>query len=351
VVSRPGGGRRATGLAIALIAGAAALAAVLTIPGHERRGAGGASGLHTFRFGHDAYRYALFVPPRRHPGSAMPLVVVLHGCTMTPAEEQAATGYDQLAAVRGFAVLYPDVDAADVANGRCWKALWDPPADGRGRGDAGAIAAMTTAVIARWHVDPTRVYAIGISAGAFEVSSLGAAYPDIYAAIGIHSGAGYHPGAYGCPAVSAGTTQTTARAAVDAMGPRARAMPVIIFHGDRDGTIPYRCGRQALAQWLAADDLVLRRQHNAPVPSTPSRSTHAAAAGRRAYAVLSYRERPGCPIAEFWSIHGMGHYWSGGSADPASLRYSDPTGPSATAASWTFFSRWQRSAGGSRCRD
>jgi poly(hydroxyalkanoate) depolymerase family esterase len=280
----------------------------------------------------------------------MPLVVVLHGCTMTPAEQQAATGYDQLAAARGFAVLYPDVDAADVANGRCWKALWDRQAEGRGRGDAGAIAAMTTAVMARWHIDSTRVYAIGISAGAFEVSSLGAAYPDLYAAIGIHSGAGYLPGAYGCPPMSTHSTEMTARAVVAAMGSRARAMPVIIFHGDRDGTIPYRCGRQALAQWLAADDVVLRREHRATVSSTPSRSAHAAAARRRAYAVLSYAERPDCPMLEFWSIHGMGHYWSGGSADPASLRYSDPSGPNASAVSWTFFSHWQRSAGGSGCR-
>lgn len=273
----------------------------------------------------------------------MPLVVVLHGCTMTPAEQEAAAGYDRLAAAHGFAVLYPDVDAVDDANGRCWKALWEPQAEGRGRGDAGAIAAMTRAVVARWHLDATRVYAIGISAGAFEVSSLGVAYPDVYAAIGIHSGAGYRPSAYGCPPVSAGTTNTAARAAVAAMGSRARAMPVIVFHGDHDATIPYRCGQQALAQWLASDQLILRRRHGAPVPSTASSSTHAAVAGRRAYTVVSYAQRPGCPIAELWTIHGMGHYWSGGSAGPASRRFSDPTGPSASAASWTFFSRWRRS--------
>ena len=336
-------------LVIALVACAAVLVAAVAIMGRGGSTAGSASGVHRLRFGRDAYRYALYIPPRRRSGPAMPLVVVLHGCTMSPAEEEAATGYDQLAAVRGFAVLYPDVDAVDAANGRCWKALWDPQAEGRGRGDAGAIAAMTTAVTARWHLDPTRVYAIGISAGAFEVSSLGVAYPDMYAAIGIHSGAGYLPGAYGCPPVSAGATETAARAAVAAMGSRARAMPVIIFHGDRDATIPYRCGRQALAQWLAADDLILHRQHSAPVPSTPSGSTHAAVAGRRAYSVRFYAERPRCPIIELWSIHGMGHYWSGGSADPASLRYSDPTGPNASAASWAFFSHWQRAAGGSRC--
>jgi poly(hydroxyalkanoate) depolymerase family esterase len=279
----------------------------------------------------------------------MPLVVVLHGCTMTPAEEQAATGYDQLAAVRGFAVLYPDVDAIDRANGRCWKAIWDPEAEGRGRGDAGAIAAMTRAVIARWRIDPSRVYAIGISAGGFEVSRLGVAYPDLYTAIGIHSGAGYLARNLGCPPVSADSTEMSARAALAGMGPRARVMPVIVFHGDRDGTIPYRCGRQALAQWLVTDGLVLRRHHGVPLPMTPSESAHPRAARERAYTVLSWAERAGCPIAEFWSIHGMGHYWSGGSADPASLRYSDPRGPSASAASWAFFSDWRRSARGPVC--
>ena len=126
-------------------------------------------------------------------------------------------------------------------------------------------------------------------------------------------------------------------------------MPVIVFHGDRDGRIPYRCGQQALAQWLATDDLVLRRERRAPLPSTPSGSSHPDVAGERAYTVLSYAEKSGCPIAEFWSIDGMGHYWSGGSADPASRRYSDPRGPSASAASWAFFSDWQRSARGPRC--
>jgi len=155
---------------------------------------------------------------------------------------------DQIAAAGGFVVLYPDVDAVDRANGGCWKGIWDPGAEGHDRGDAGAIAAMTRAVIARWRIDPSRVYAIGISAGGFETSMLGAAYPDLYAAIGIHSGAGYLAGEHGCPAGgSASSIGAAARAALAAMGSRAGVMPVIVFHGDRDGTIPYRCGQQALA--------------------------------------------------------------------------------------------------------
>src|ERR1035437_10314363 len=131
-------------------------------------------------------------------------------------------------------------------------------------------------------------------------------------------------------------------AALAALGPPARVMPVIRFHGDEDNTIPYRCGQQTLAQWLRTDDLILQHERRASLPSTPTIS-QAVVPGGRAYTVASYTERLGCPAAQLWTIHGMGHYWSGGSADPASARYTDPRGPSATASSWAFFSRWRLS--------
>ncbi|MGA9859202.1 MAG: PHB depolymerase family esterase [Solirubrobacteraceae bacterium] len=336
-------------LLIGLTACAAGLAAVVALTVTGGGNAGDGYRYQQLSFGGVAYRYVVYVPRGRRLGRAMPLVVVLHGCTMTAAQEAAATAYDQIAAARGFAVLYPDVDAIDGLNGGCWKAIWEPDAEGRGRGDAGAIAAMTKAVISRWRIDPTRVYAIGISAGGFEASRLGAAYPDLYAAIGIHSGGGYLAVTDGCPPRPAAGTGTSARATLTAMGSRAHVMPVIVFHGNRDGQIPYRCGQQAFAQWLATDDLVLRRQHGSPVSSNPSDASHPSVAGKRAYTVLSYAVGSGCPIAEFWSIDGMGHFWSGGSADPASLRFSDPSGPSASAASWAFFSGWHLTPTGPRC--
>jgi poly(3-hydroxybutyrate) depolymerase len=125
-------------------------------------------------------------------------------------------------------------------------------------------------------------------------------------------------------------------------------MPVIVFHGDRDGTVPYRCGQQALAEWLATDDLVRRYQHRGPLVLTQTETWHSSVASDHAYTVLSYAETD-CAVAQFWSVHGMGHYWSGGSADPASLRYSDPLGPNASAASWAFFSHWRRSRRAAVC--
>ena len=125
------------------------------------------------------------------------------------------------------------------------------------------------------------------------------------------------------------------------MGTRARVMPVIVFHGDADPTVPFRCGRQAIAQWLATDDLVLEHERRPALLATPV-ITHGAVRGGHAYKVTSYVNR-GCPVAQLWTIHDMGHFWSGGTGGGASSRYSDPKGPSAAAASWAFFSRWMLS--------
>ena len=111
--------------------------------------------------GGDVYPYAVYVPEGYRGDNAMPLVVVLHGCDTTAGQQAAASGYDAIARRSRFVVLYPDVDAVDRAQGgRCWKGIWDPGAESRGQGDAGAIAAMTKAVMARWRIDRSRVYVI-----------------------------------------------------------------------------------------------------------------------------------------------------------------------------------------------
>ena len=258
---------------ITLAACAAALATVAGLLLANQNSAPGAGHYDhlTLVMGGSSYRYVVYVPPGYRGDSAVPLVVVLHGCNTTADQQTVASGYDPLAREHRFIVVYPDVDAADSANGHCWKGIWDSCAETRGSGDAGAIAAMTRAVMAHWHIDRSRVYAIGISAGAFETSILAAAYPDLYAAVGIHSGARYMGGQPGCAPRDQAPADTgvLARAALAAMGPRARVMPVIVFHGDQDNTIPFACGQQALDQWLSTNDLILQPSRP-PVTSTPS---------------------------------------------------------------------------------
>ena len=256
----------------------------------------------------------------------------------------AASQYDALAERDRFIVLYPDVDALDASTyGRCWRGIWAPDLEGRGVGDAGAIADMTRAVLRRWHADPGRVYAIGISAGGFETAILAAYYPDLYAAIGIHSGAPYMGAEPGClPAEREHGRYRQAggwRAGRD--GPAGT--------GDAGHRHPRRRGpRGSLPVRTAGHRAVARRRQRwswrantaLGVPGSPAGSRYAVVPGGHGYTVLSYADGSGCVVAQLWTVHGMGHYWSGGSADPASARYSDPRGPSAAAASWAFFSRW-----------
>ena len=301
--------------------------------------------------GHDRYRYLVYVPASyRRAAKAVPLLVVLHGCTMTAGQQASASGYAPIAQRLRLIVLYPDVDAVDQTYGRCWKAIWNPAGDGRHRGDAGAIAAMTKAVIHAWRIDPARVYVIGISAGAYESSVLGATYPDLFAAIGIHSGAAYGGGQPPCLPTreSSASTITMAREALAAMGSRARVMPVIVFHGDQDPVIPYRCGQQALRQWLDTDNLILGRGHLQALPLTPA-SVERNTAHRRRYTVASYVNQQDCTVAQLWTIHGMGHAWSGGSSDPSVARFTYPDGPSAAAASISFFLHWSLHSRSGHC--
>jgi poly(hydroxyalkanoate) depolymerase family esterase len=331
------------------VASAGALALVLAT--------GGGSGfsrdyvLKQLRVGGHPYRVLTYVPARLGGGYRAPLVVVLHGCTMTSEQEALASDFAPVADRGRFIVIYPEVDGADIAHGGCWKALWDPASERRGDGDAAAIVAITRAAMSSWRVDSSRVYVIGISAGAFETAALGALYPDVYAAIGIHSGAAYHGGENGCPpeTLMSGTIGDAARAALAAMGNHARVVPVIVLHGARDETIPIACGAQAVQQWLETDNLVLRRLHRVPPSMSRVVARHPATGGRRAYTVVSYRTGGSCPLVQYWIIDGMGHAWAGGSTDPSVARFTDPSGPSAAAAAWNFFSHWSLNRGATTC--
>ena len=119
-----------------------------------------------------------------------------------------------------------------------------------------------------------------------------------------------------------------------AMGANARPVPVIVFHGDRDFTVPPVNGDQVVRQWIATDDLADDGRDDGSVVQSRRRRRSTARPGGRAYEVDLYADRAGAPLIEHWVVRGMGHAWSGGCAcEP----FTDPDGPDATAASWAFF--------------
>jgi poly(hydroxyalkanoate) depolymerase family esterase len=260
--------------------------------------------------------------PWRGAGRRRPLIVMLHGCHQTADDFAAGTRMSQLAARMGCIVVYVEQSVAAHPT-RCWN--WFKAAhQEREEGEPSLIAGITREVIARHRADPRRVYVAGMSAGGAMAAIMGHTYPDLYAAVGIHSGLPY---AAARDAVSALAAMRGLRGTLDPRyRPAAfRAIPTIVFHGDLDTTVHSRNSMQAIMQaGPAADDrgtdAVERGEENG---RRYTRTVHSDASGRTA--------------VEHWLLHGSGHAWSGGSSHGS---FTDPRGPDASRAMLKFFRRF-----------
>ena len=266
------------------------------------------TGVHPTPLGPLAYRLHLPPPARRRP----PLVLMLHGCGQDPADFAAGTSMSEIGGdEHGCLVLYPAQSHGQNPS-RCWN-WFKPFHQSRGRGELAALASLTAEVARRHGADGDRIYVAGLSAGGAMAALLGRAYPELFAAVGVHSG--LPPGA----AQDLGS----ALAAMQAGAERASGAlpPTIVFHGDRDTTVHPRNGELVTA--IAAAGL------------------HAGAERRPATAVRGYdstrrvfRDAGGAIVAEHWTVHGAGHGWSGGHPQAC---YTEPRGPSATREMLRFF--------------
>jgi poly(hydroxyalkanoate) depolymerase family esterase len=280
--------------------------------------------------------YKLFVPPGAI-GRSLPLVVMLHGCTQDPDDFAAGTGMNALAREQGFYVLYP-AQAQDANPSRCWN-WFKHNHQTRERGETAVIATMTHAVIQARGIDPERVYIAGLSAGGAMACLVAAAYPETFAAVGVHSG--LPPGAArslpeGLAAMRAGAGGTALPAGIPGRmrstgnppPPAELPVPAIVFHGDHDQTVHPRNGEQVVAA-------VLSSHVRSPV-STASRPVIEQGVSPQGwrYTRSIHRSDTGQPIAEHWLVHGAGHAWSGGQAAGS---YTDARGPDASREMLRFF--------------
>ena len=280
---------------------------------------------HSFANATGSRDYKLYVPSGYDAhGSSMPLVVMLHGCTQSPDDFAVGTGMNALAELHGFLVAYPEQTAR--ANGsKCWN--WFRSEDQRsGSGEPSLIAGIARQVASDYRVDPRRMFVAGLSAGAAMAVILGHTHPEVFAAVGAHSGLP-HGAAHDMASAFAAMQGRAAGNNPGATTTAQSSVPTIVFHGDRDHTVVLDNGNAI----TAAATVGLR--------ATTQQGT---APGGRAYTREVFVDGEGRPRAEQWTVHGAGHAWNGGSTRGS---YTDPAGPDASAEMIRFFMQQRDEAG------
>ena len=263
--------------------------------------------------------------PAGFEGRALPLVVMLHGCTQNPDDFAAGTRMNALAQEQGLYVLYPAQAPRSNAH-KCWN--WFRAGDQRrGQGEPALLAGMTRHVMATHRIDADRVWVAGLSAGGAMAAILAREYPDLFAAAGVHSG--LPPGA-AHDVVSAFSAMKSGSRVAPATSTAAGA-PLIVFHGDADSTV------HALNGSLLIDAVL------GSVPAQATREMCPADATGRSFTRTVYApvDADGPSRAEHWVVHGAGHAWVGGDAAGS---YTDGAGPDASREMLRFFAEHPRHA-------
>ncbi|MFZ3083975.1 alpha/beta hydrolase family esterase [Rhodoferax ferrireducens] len=306
-------------------------------PGAPDAGAGQfISGTHT----HAALtcHFKLYLPPGR-AGKPMPLVVMLHGCTQDADDFAAGTAMNERAREQGFFVLYPQ-QSPDVNPSRCWN-WFEHKHQERGRGEPALIASLTQAVIQQHGIDARRVYIAGLSAGGAMAVIVAAAYPELFAAVGVHSGLPSGAASNVAEAfmvMKSGQVGIVERARGGPAGAVPKSLlqprtpiPTIVFHGDQDQTVHPRNGEQVIAAALVA--AAGGQDSHARPPGRARVEQGVSAQGRRYTRSIQHGDQ-GQALTEHWLVHGAGHAWSGGHASGS---YTDASGPDATLEMLRFF--------------
>jgi poly(hydroxyalkanoate) depolymerase family esterase len=280
--------------------------------------------------------YWLYLPSHE-PAAPLPLVVMLHGCSQTAAQFSQGTRFNQLAEEKGFAVVYPQQSLQSHA-ARCWH--WHEKEVQEGHGEVRLIVGIIEQVVRKYRMDRTRIYIAGLSAGASMANIVALNYPELIAAVGMHSGPVFgvgHSRLGGLAVMQAGAGSQGQHAISTLLErtPNMSPLPAIVIHGQDDAVVRPVNAHQIASQFQMLNGLesseakpvIFKKgnQRSSRNPVNPYRIND------------HYRGRK--LMLRICNVEGLGHAWSGGDS---SLRFNTREGPDASRLMWDFFKRHRR---------
>jgi poly(hydroxyalkanoate) depolymerase family esterase len=232
-----------------------------------------------------------------------------------------------------FLVAYPE-QGPSANPGRYWN-WFEPVHQAAESGEPSLLAGITRQVISDLAVDTMRVYVAGFSSGGAMAAILAVTCPELYAAVGVHSGLPYAAARDLSGALTVmrqGTAQDNRRRAArpPLPAPNSDVLPLIVFHGDRDTVVSPANGDALIRKALAG---IREASGSARAPYRRGTASGQAAGGHH-FTCSTYQDGAGRSLVEQWTVHGAVHAWSGGSPVGS---YSDPRGPDASAEFVRFF--------------
>ena len=281
-------------------------------------------------------QYQVFVPSSYNNQTAVPMVMVLHGCRQTEANMINETRFRDLAERDGFIVVYPFITSFDgLRNPNCWGFFLDQHIH-EGAGEVEDLHQIALEVEAAYRIDPQRRYVAGLSSGAGMAVVLATAYSEYFAAAGSVAGLPYSEtsSSVGFVCANPGTFKPVS-AVVDAMraeqrrAEEQRPVPIMAIHSSNDCTVNPLGSRNIRDSWLQRYGVSQTAVGTISCTAEGVACTHTryGTVQRSVVETVFYEGQRG-------DFTGAGsHYWVGDNSG----EFANPTGPSATDLLWAFF--------------
>lgn len=289
---------------------------------------------HVFDGPAGSLRYQVHLPPQYDSGTALPVIMAIHGCGMTGYgfnSMKSMTQFNSLADREGFIVVYPTQRMfQNLLN--CWESN-DPRQQRRDTGEPALLAGVARRVIDEYNADGDQVHVVGASSGAGTAVILAATHPDLFATATSVAG-----GEYGLNQVDPGNPdatppERTARQAWAQMGDRARHVPLLIVQGRRDTVVPPVVATRLFKHWSVVNDLVDDGLFNDSLGWVEEATTVPAAPGTHPFTRTTLSGSDGFAYIDMYLVENMGHAYPSPTGEGL---FADRSGPDASSLAWQF---------------